>query len=173
MGGHIGADSQIGEGSNFWFEIPLTVADEPTSKTVLSGTMRAFREGKVLLVEDNEVNRMVVIGQLESLGVEVDVVNNGREALAAVARSSYDLVLMDCQMPDIDGYEATRLIRGKEVSGRLPIVAITAHAFEGERERCINAGMDDYLVKPFEEEQLAVVLDRWMLSGETAEAQSS
>ena len=175
MDGHIGADSQIGEGSNFWFEIPLMIADEPTSATVLSGPMKAFRQGKVLLAEDNEVNRMVVIGQLESLGVQVDAVYNGKEVLKAVGKSSYDLVLMDCQMPEMDGYEATRRLRSEESSEkatvgatRLPIVAITAHAFDGERERCLAAGMDDYLVKPFEEEQLAVVLDRWMHSSEAA-----
>ena len=166
MDGHIGADSQIGEGSNFWFEIPLQVADEPSSARVLSGGIAAMREGRVLLAEDNEVNRMVVLGQLESLGVQAEAVHDGAEALAALSRSSYDLVLMDCQMPKMDGYEATRRVRAQESSGRLPIIAVTAHAFDGERERCLAAGMDDYLVKPFEEEQLAAILDRWMHTGE-------
>ena len=173
MNGRIGADSQIGHGSNFWFEIPLRAVEEPSNAPVLSGALQSFRTGKVLLAEDNEVNRMVVLGQLESLGVQAEAVHDGQEALEAVAQGEYDLVLMDCQMPRLDGYEATRRIRALKGDENLPVVAVTAHAFDGERERCLAAGMDDYLVKPFEEEQLAAVLDRWMSHSEVESASAS
>ena len=161
MKGRMGADSQIGLGSNFWFEVPLRRAEEPSQASVLAGPSRSFKHGRVLLVDDNEVNRIVILGQLKSLGAQAEAVHNGEEAVDAVSHGHYDVVLMDCRMPRMDGYEATRRIRamGRE---SLPVVAVTAQAFEGERERCLEAGMDDYLVKPFEEDQLAAVLDRWM-----------
>lgn len=125
--------------------------------------------GRVLLVEDNPVNRQVMIAMVETCDCSVEVAGNGREALEALARSSYDLVLMDCQMPEMDGYEATRLIREKETGGdrrkgpsRIPIIALTAHAMAGDRERCLEAGMDDYLAKPFPMMSLLRVLQKWL-----------
>ncbi len=120
--------------------------------------------GHVLLAEDNPVNQEVARAMLDGLGVRVDVAVNGKEALAMRARRDYDLILMDCQMPVMDGYQATAEIRALEAAGdsRLPIVAMTANAMEGDRQRCLEAGMDDYLAKPYSMSQLAQVLGRWL-----------
>jgi two-component system, sensor histidine kinase and response regulator len=123
-------------------------------------------EGHVLLVEDNPVNQELAQNILEVFGCRVDVAANGREYLAAVDRSSYDLVLMDCQMPEMDGFEATAEIRQREAHEdnrrRLAVVALTAHALQGDREHCLGAGMDDYLSKPFTQDQLVMILERWL-----------
>jgi two-component system, sensor histidine kinase and response regulator len=141
-----------------------------TKQTELPGaTVRRVRkmrfEGIVLLAEDNAVNQKVAKLMLQGLGLSVDVVSNGQMVLDALEQKSYRLILMDCQMPDMDGYEASQTIRRCEaLSGgsRIPIVALTAHAMEGDRELCFSAGMDDYLSKPFNSKQLAAVLDRWI-----------
>ena len=119
---------------------------------------------RILLAEDNQVNQEVAVGMLESLGCRVDLVANGEDAIRETSCRRYDLIFMDCQMPHIDGYRATVRIRCDEQANghsRVPIVALTAHAEEGARDKCINAGMDDYLAKPFEIAQLAAMLDRW------------
>jgi signal transduction histidine kinase/CheY-like chemotaxis protein len=120
--------------------------------------------GRVLVAEDNPVNRDVASLMLEKLGVECEIVNNGHEALRALRRDRFDLVLMDCNMPEMDGFTATAEIRREEEgSGRhLPIVALTAKAIQGDRTECLAAGMDDYLTKPFKEEQLYALLMRWL-----------
>jgi PAS domain S-box-containing protein len=118
---------------------------------------------RVLVAEDNEVNQKVAVHILEKLGYRVEVAENGREALQACQRTRYDAVLMDAQMPGIDGYEATRRIRALEGTGRrMPIVAMTASAMKGDRERCLEAGMDDYVSKPVTPDDLARVLQRWV-----------
>ena len=120
---------------------------------------------RVLVAEDNLVNQEVAKAMLESLGCQVEVVENGQKALVAVSRSPYDLVFMDCQMPEMDGYEATRAIRNLENENnsmtRIPIVALTAHTMEKDQEACRAAGMDDYLSKPFTKEQLENILEKW------------
>ncbi len=127
-------------------------------------------EGKVLLAEDNLINQKVAGMMLRGFGLSVDVVSNGLQAIEALSRSTYKVVLMDCQMPEMDGYDASRKIREYEASScfpgnettRIPIIALTAHAMKGDSNSCIAAGMDDYLSKPFNREQLAETLGRWL-----------
>lgn len=129
---------------------------------------RGLDEGKaaparILLAEDNEVNQQVAVGMLEALGYQVDVVSDGADAVAAVAASAYDLILMDCQMPSMDGFEATAAIRRQAAPGtHVAIVAMTANAMQGDRERCLAAGMDDYLTKPVNRQKLQEVVEHWL-----------
>jgi CheY-like chemotaxis protein len=117
----------------------------------------------VLLVEDNAINQKVAVRMLNRLGCDVEVAENGREALDRFARGRFDLVFMDCQMPEMDGYEATVEIRRRESSGgRIPIIAMTAHAMQGDRERCLRAGMSDYISKPVDMEDLRTMIECWL-----------
>jgi CheY-like chemotaxis protein len=115
------------------------------------------------VAEDNAVNQRVAVRMLEKAGHRVDLVSNGREAVEALGRKPYDLVLMDCLMPQMDGFEATRAIRAAEVGTvrHVPIVALTANAMQRDREECLAAGMDDYLTKPFTKQALTTALERW------------
>ena len=150
----------------------LGVSPEEDSQSIVRPAP-SLRGACVLLAEDNAVNREIGIAMLETLGCTVDCAGDGSEAIAQAAARSYDLVLMDCQMPELDGFGATQRIRDLEATGslpgaiargarRLPIVALTANAMQGDRERCLQAGMDDYLSKPFSQEQLRIVLERWV-----------
>jgi CheY-like chemotaxis protein len=171
MDGEMHLDSKLGRGSVFSFTMPSRIAPtllEPRSATALAGPKEAdavLDGARILLAEDNAVNEMVTTAMLGNLGCVVCVARTGAEAASLVESRSFDLVLMDCQMPDFDGFDATRCIRAREYERaltRLPIIALTAHAMAGDRERCLAAGMDDYLRKPFEFDDLRAVLRRWL-----------
>jgi len=123
--------------------------------------MRELR-ARILLVEDNPVNQLVAKGMLGKLGCQVQVAAHGQEALDCLERDTFDLVLMDCNMPVMDGYEASRRIRQSSRWPELPIVALTANAMPEERERCRAAGMNDYLAKPFRREELLALIEHWV-----------
>ena len=126
---------------------------------------KPFLNKKILLAEDNEVNRAVAIIMLQKLGAEVTSVVNGREALEKISQEPFHLIFMDCQMPEMDGYEASRHLKQKMQDGEIttiPIIAMTAHAMIGDRQKCIEAGMDDYISKPTKKQDLMVVLERWL-----------
>jgi signal transduction histidine kinase/ActR/RegA family two-component response regulator len=167
QGGKIGVKSNAEGGSTFWFELPFMVApikaDDSHHESGMTPAQKAG--GRILLVEDDPVNQLVAVRQLEFLGLlAVDVANNGNEALDALKRHSYSLVLMDCQMPGLDGYEATRRIRAQGCSrSDLPIIALTAHASDEDRERCLDAGMNDFMSKPVLLENLRNALSKWLV----------
>ena len=126
--------------------------------------METKKSGRILVVEDNVVNQKIVLGMLRSLGFQADLAVNGAEALVVVGAQEFDLVFMDFQMPEVDGYEATRRIRVLENDQRhLPIVAMTANAMEGDEERCFEAGMDEFLPKPVRIQALNAVLRKWLV----------
>jgi len=173
MGGEIGGDSTPGVGSTFWFTAAVTVVpgvapaepqDEPAEVDAMPALPAQSRD--ILLVEDHPVNQIVAARMLEKRGFRVHIAGNGLIALEKLADQDYDLIFMDCQMPELDGYETTRLIREREGDGpRIPIVAMTAHALKGDRERCLAAGMDDYLTKPVRPADLDHVLGRALDGG--------
>ncbi|OQR30569.1 hybrid sensor histidine kinase/response regulator [Pseudomonas sp. Bc-h] len=164
MGGSLSAQSSEGLGSVFNLQIPLQLIqqEEPQPQPGTVDEMRQEREGCVLLVEDNPVNRTVVEAMLRSLGLQVSAAGDGAEAVSMVSREKYALILMDCRLPVMDGYEATRRIRQLPGLETLPIIALTANARHGDREICLQAGMNDYLAKPFKRTDLQQVLQRWL-----------
>ena len=188
MGGEIGVISKPGYGSTFWFtcrffcepterephadiEFNPPKALPPAKIEIAFDTEKTNPApiGRILVVEDNLVNREVVVTMLKNLHYDVIIANNGLEALEVFEHNSIDLVFMDCQMPVMDGYDATRALRARQqkddcdLGKHIPIIALTAHAFNSDKERCINAGMDDYLRKPLNFQQLTTTLHRWLL----------
>jgi signal transduction histidine kinase/CheY-like chemotaxis protein len=158
-----------GPGSTFRFVLPLVPSvqqqKDASVEGLVPGLLARPETYRFLIAEDNGVNRLVACRQLTNMGFQVDAVENGEEALEAVVRERYDAVLMDCQMPVLDGYEATRQLRQREVregSPKLPVIAVTAHAMKGDREKCLAVGMNDYISKPFKKNELLTVLDRWI-----------
>jgi len=165
MEGELGVESEEGRGSTFWFVLRLPVCEPPVRPAETSAVRRSAssaRAPRVLVAEDNRVNQRVLVRLLERLGCRVELAADGHEAVERVRSAAYDLVLMDCQMPVLDGFDATREIRalGGEAA-RIPIVAVTAHALPGDRERCLEQGMDDYVTKPLRMDELERVLARW------------
>ena len=124
----------------------------------------ALASARILVAEDNLINQKLSVAQLKRLGLDADVVKNGQEAVDAIKTKDYALVLMDCQMPGMDGFEATRVVRASELGTRkhTTIVAITANALDGDREVCVAAGMDDYLSKPVQLDALRALVQRWL-----------
>ena len=173
MAGSIGFSSVPGRGSTFWFTVILEKQAGGTTTRRLASEFRqqqaaaqnamdtSFRRHiRILLAEDNPVNQKVAVQQLRKLGFHPDVVGNGIEVIEALGRIRYDVILMDCQMPDLDGYEATRRIRSGTTAPHVRIIALTANAMQGDRERCFEAGMDDFITKPVRLEELADVVER-------------
>jgi PAS domain S-box-containing protein len=172
MGGSIGVDSRAGQGSTFWFTavLDLLSAAPKSSQVTRTGhepddahpeVPHKKRAARILVAEDNAVNREVAIALLGKLGYRSHAVTNGAEAIEAVENGHYDLVLMDCEMPVLDGFDATRSIRGSIHAG-IPIIALTANAMPMDRDRCMREGMTDYLAKPVDLKKLADVLERWL-----------
>jgi len=164
MGGTIEAESRVGVGSAFRVRVPLRRAKSSEAAGDLrSQRTPSLRAGlRILLAEDNLVNQKVARALLEHAGCRVDVAANGRLAVERQRRGGYDLILMDCQMPELDGYDATRAIRAQEAPGHhVPIIALTANALDADRTCCLEAGMDAYLSKPVERDALLEAVARW------------
>ncbi|HXQ99518.1 MAG TPA: response regulator [Pseudomonas sp.] len=164
MGGSLHAQSSEGLGSVFELQIPLCLVqqEDPAPQPGATGDAPQERDGCVLLVEDNPVNRTVVEAMLRSLGLQVSVAGDGAEAVSMAGKETFALILMDCRLPVMDGYEATRRIRQLPGLQTLPIIALTANARHGDRDLCLQAGMNDYLAKPFKRTDLQQVLQRWL-----------
>jgi signal transduction histidine kinase/CheY-like chemotaxis protein len=182
MGGTIGVHSEPGIGSTFWFTLPIGVEQQTHSETIAPAsvpllvaavaeplgpppTPALHRPCRLLLVEDNFVNQRVAVYMLTKLGAQVDVAKHGREAIEMLGKCAYDLVLMDCQMPEMDGFEATRIIRDPASSvldHGIPVVAMTANAFPEDRAHALACGMSDFLAKPVDRSVLANMLKKWL-----------
>ena len=168
MNGAIGVETEENVGSTFWFTIMLESAQKPVEdlpEATETFDKLSSRPLRVLIAEDNVINQKIALRYLEKMGLRADAVANGLEAIDAIRSIPYDLVLMDCQMPEMDGLEATRLIRSSESiqQRNIPIIAMTANAIKGDRERCIESGMNDYVSKPVAQAELFGMLKKWLM----------
>ncbi|WP_213478712.1 ATP-binding protein [Marinobacter lipolyticus] len=165
MHGQILVDSDVGHGTHFTVTLPLPIYEQAvpiTEPAVVPEEEHApIPALDILLVEDNQVNQLVASSLLRKLGHHVDLAENGKRALQALTNKNYDIVLMDCQMPVMDGYEATRRIRENPDWQALPVVAVTANVMQGDREDCLASGMNDYITKPYNRDELKAVIARW------------
>ncbi len=162
MGGTLHARSEEGLGSVFTLEIPLAL-HRPTASVALAPVSGGHGEGrKVLLVEDNPVNQTVIDAMLRGLGFDVSLATDGAQAIDRARNGLFAAILMDCRLPIVDGYEATRQIRQLPEYAQVPIIALTANALQGDRESCLRAGMNDYLAKPFKRMDLQQILQQWL-----------
>ncbi|MNQ78020.1 Signal transduction histidine-protein kinase BarA [compost metagenome] len=174
QGGMVFLNSIVGTGSDFYFRLPFgKVSPQVSQETqdlqsnLLETQVETGKGVRILVVEDNPINQLLVIKLLERRGYDTTVAENGRIALAEYENKDFDIILMDLQMPELDGYETTRIIREMEgEKGTIPIVAMTAHTIKGELEKCANIGMNDYISKPFDSKELYQKIE--MLVGSTA-----
>jgi CheY-like chemotaxis protein/nitrogen-specific signal transduction histidine kinase len=181
MEGEVGVESIDGKGCTFWFSVRFRKADSSPAGSArfdMRSVPTADLGVRVLLAEDNPLNQELMFDLMEAWGCDVDLARNGLEAIEKFSRERYDIVLMDCQMPELDGYQATRRIRELETTREdhevVPIIALTANAMEGDRERCIDAGMTDFVSKPFDHGRLRSVMVRCIgLPDSSAPAQAS
>lgn len=178
MGGSIGAESKLGQGSCFYFTACVGIGDDLNVETGLARTQAVddnqrdfLKDRDILVAEDSEFNQILIVDVLKNAGFRVRLVETGTAAIGAVEESRPDAVLMDCQMPVMDGYQATRLLRLQPAYRSLPIIALTANALQGDREKCLEAGMNDFLTKPVRLEELMSVLARWIKPKQKADSE--
>jgi CheY-like chemotaxis protein len=168
MSGEMGVVSAPGKGSNFWFTLRLqpgqnelhAVEGELASEEIPTRE----RPWRILVAEDNQINQIIITKMLEHFGLRGDIAGNGKEVMEAVHSQSYDMILMDCHMPEMDGYEATAQIRSSTtiVNSKIPIIAMTANAMKEDREKTMASGMDDFISKPLDKKRVRAVLVKWL-----------